>query len=443
MNEAQARGGRSASTALTRRRLLKTAGGALLAAPALIPAAALGRDGATAPSERLVAGGIGLGGRGSGDLHWLIGAKEVQFAAICDVSRARRDAIKQTVDARYGNQDCKTYRDLRELLATQPDIDVMLIATGDRWHALAAVLAMRAGKDVYCEKPGTLTIAEGRAVVETADRYGRIFQTGTQRLSEASFVFPTELARTGRLGQLQTVRAHLWPAVRDVTHNAWLPPEPLPDRDQMDWDLWLGPVPWRPYNRRYLGGCGAWGVYWDFGAGVAGWGSHTIIQCQMAASAELTSPVEYTYPGNLSGDGLVARFANGVKLIMQFDGWRGSCGVKFEGTEGWASVADGYAKSDLSSPALEAESRKVMNEYLARSQRPMSHMQDFLSCVRSRRLTVANPEVMHRSMTTNHAINICLALKRDLRWDPEKEDFVGDPEASRLRSRAVRQPWLL
>ena len=417
--------------------------GGIVAAPYAITSSALGGAGRPPASERIVAGGIGLGGRGTGDLRWMMGDKGVQFVAICDVSKSRRDAIKRIADSHNGNKDCATYRDLREFLPARPDVDAVLMATGDRWHALAAILAMRAGKDVYCEKPGTLTIAEGRELVDTADRYGRIFQTGTQRLSQANFVFPTELARAGRLGTLHTVRAHLWPRVTDVTHNAWLPAQPLPAQEKLDWDLWLGPVPWRPYNRGYLGGCGAWGIYWDLAAGVAGWGSHTIIQCQMAASAELTSPVEYVYPGNRSGDGLVARFANGVKLIMQFKGWRGSCGVTFEGSEGWAAVADGYAKADVSSPALSTEYKRVMSEYLARSQRPMSHMGDFLACVRSRRRTVANPEVMHRSMTTNHAINICLALQRTLKWDPEKEEFIGDPEANRMRSRAVRQPWQL
>ena len=430
---------------LSRRAFLgrSAAAAGAMAAPTMITSTALGADGRPPASERILAGGIGLGGRGTGDLGWMLGDRSVQFLAICDVRKSRREAIRKIVAARYGNKDCRMYRDLREFLASEPDVDVVLTATGDRWHALVAILAMRAGKDVYCEKPGTLTIAEGREVVETARRYGRVFQTGTQRLSEANFVFPTELARTGRLGKLHTVRAHLWPAVKDVTRNAWLPAEPLPPGQEVDWDLWLGPVPWRPYNRRYLGGCGAWGVYWDFGAGVAGWGSHTIIQCQMAAGAELTSPVEYTFPGNLSGDGLVATFANGVKLIMEFKGWRGSCGVKFEGSEGWASVADGYPKPDLSSPALLGEFKKVVGDYAARNHRPMSHMADFLACVRDRRLTVANPEVMHRSMTTNHAINICLALGRDLKWDPAKEEFVGDPEANRMRSRAMRAPWRL
>jgi predicted dehydrogenase len=424
---------------LSRRQFLKGA----VAAPCVITSAALGAAGRPPASERLVMGGIGLGGRGGGDLRWLLGEKAVQFVAVCDVKRPRREATKNMVDARYGNTDCATYRDLRELLAVRGDIDAMLIATGDRWHALASILAMRAGKDVYCEKPGTLTVAEGQALVETARQYGQVFQTGTQRLSEANFVFATELARNGLLGDLHTVRAHLWPRVQDVTRNDMLPPQPEPPREELDWDLWLGPVPWRPYNRAYLGGCGAWGIYWDLAAGVAGWGSHTIIQCQFAARAEYTSPVEYVYPGNSSGDGMVMRFSNGVKLVLQFQGWRGSCGVRFEGSKGWASVADGYSRPDLSSPALGKDFRKVISEYVARCQRPLNHMQDFLSCVRSRRPTVANPQAMHRSMTTNHAINICLALKRNLRWDPAREEFVNDPEANRYLSRALRQPWRL
>jgi len=368
-------------------------------APYALTSGALGAGARPPASDRIVAGGIGLGGRGTGDLRWMMGHSDVQFVAVCDVRKSRREGIKRLVDARYRNNDCKTYRDLREFLAERPDIDVVLIATGDRWHALASILAMKAGKDVYCEKPGTLTIAEGRALVETATRYCRVFQTGTQRLSQAAFVFATELARTGRLGRLHTVRAHLWPRVRDVTHNDFLPPEPEPPREELDWDLWLGPVPWRPYNRRYVGGCGAWGVYWDLAAGIAGWGSHTIVQCQFAAGAELTSPVEYHFPGNRSGDGLVARFANGVRLVMQFQGWRGSCGVKFEGDEGWASVADGYAKPDLSDPALLGEYRKVVGEYVGRTGRILDHMADFLDCVRTRATCAGTPRKKNSSAT--------------------------------------------
>ena len=434
---------RSKEAAYGRRKFLGTAGraGSLLGLPYLIPASALGRDGAVAPSERIVVAGVGLGGRGTSVLKWMLGEKALQFVAVCDVRRQRRQAIKKVADDHYGSADCTMYRDLREFLHERTDVDAVLIATGDRWHALASMLAMEAGKDVYCEKPGTLTIAEGRALVNTAKRYGRVFQTGTQRLSEGSFMFATELARNGRLGDLHTVRAHLWPAVKDVAKNDWLPAQPEPAKDELDWDLWLGPVPWRPYNQGYLGGCGAWGVYWDLGAGVAGWGSHTIVQCQMAAKTEHTSPVTCTYPGNTSGNKLEAHFADGVKLVLDLEGWRGTCGVRFEGSDGWVSVADGYAVPDVSSPRLLKDYKKTLDNYVARSRRPLNHVRDFLACVRSRRETVANPEVMHRSMTTNHIINICLALKRDLRWDPANEEFVGDAEANRLRSRAARAPW--
>jgi hypothetical protein len=428
---------------ISRRGFLKgvAAAGGLLSAPYVLTSAALGQAGRPPASERIVMGGIGLGGRGSGDLDWLLGQGDVQFVSVCDVAGDRRLRAKNAVDGQYGNKDCKAYIDMRELLAEGSGIDAMLIATGDRWHALAACMAMKAGKDVYCEKPGTMTVAEGRALVETAERHCRVFQTGAQRLSEANFVVPTELARNGLLGKLHTVRAHMWSAVQDVTKNDWLEAQKEPPREELDWDLWLGPAPWRPYNAAYTGNCGTWGVYWDFGAGVAGWGSHTFIQCQMAAGAEHTSPVEYIYPGNSSGAGMVTRFANGVKMVLEFDGWRGSCGVRFEGSEGWASVADGYSKPDFSSPALLGEFKKVMSEYEARTQRPMDHLRDFLSCVKTRRQTVANPEVMHRSMTTCHAINICLALKRDLKWDPQKEEFINDPQANRMRARAMRQPW--
>ena len=428
---------------ISRRRFLKgaAAAGGVLAAPYVLTSTALGAKGRPPASERIVMGGIGLGGRGGGDLGWLLGQPEVQFVAVCDVRRARREAARNAVDRRHGGKDCKVYRDLRDLLAARGDVDAMLIATGDRWHGLASILAMKAGKDVYCEKPGTMTVAEGRALVDTARRYGRVFQTGAQRLSEPNFIFPTELARAGKLGKLHTVKAHMWGAVQDVTRNVWLPAQPEPAKEEMDWDLWLGPVPWRPYNGGYLGGCGAWGTFWDLAAGVAGWGSHTFIQCQRAAGMEYSSPVEYVYPGNSSGAGMVTRFANGVKMTLDFAGWRGSCGVRFESSEGWASVADGYSRAELSSPALQGEYKKVMGEYVARSRRPLNHMRDFISCVKSRRPTIANPEATHRSMTTCHVVNICLALKRDLKWDPQKEEFVNDAEANRMRSRAMRQPW--
>ena len=184
---------------LTRRAFLKRTA-ALTAVPCIIPASVFARNGAVPPSERIVLGGIGIGNRGSHDLRWMLPEADVQFVATCDPQRARAEKVKEIVDTRYGNKDCVIYHDTRQFLAERTDIDALLVTTGDRWHALASILAMRAGKDVYSEKPSSMTIAEGQAVVETAKRYRRIYQTGTQRLSEGNFTFCNEMLRTGRLG---------------------------------------------------------------------------------------------------------------------------------------------------------------------------------------------------------------------------------------------------
>lgn len=435
----------SAAGSLTRRRFLKGAAiaGGLAAAPYFVPASSLGLGRAAAPSERIVLGGIGIGGRGSGVLNWMMAERDVQFVAVCDAKKAQREKVKQVVDGRYGNSDCATYHDMREFLDTRPDIDALLVTTGDRWHALASIMAMRAGKDVYSEKPSSMTIAEGRAVSDTAARYRRVYQTGTQRLSEGNFTFANELLRTGRLGQVQTVRAHIAPWDAAEMRHDWLPAEPEPSPDEVDWDQWLGPCPWRPYNSAYVRG--GWRGHYDFHTSCIGeWGAHTFAQCQVAIGAADTSPVEYRYVNNPTGDGMVTRFANGIQMILHREGWwHGSCGVRYEGPEGWVSVADGYAKPEVSNPAWLEEMPTLVREYGERTGRPMSHVRDFFDCIKSRRPTVAHPEMMHRSMSTVHAANICMWLKRDMKYDPVKEEFVDDADANRLRSRAMRAPWTL
>jgi hypothetical protein len=436
----------SAPPALTRRQFLKRAALAtgLAASPCLIPGSVLGRNGAVPPSERIVLGGIGIGGRGSFVLGWMLPEPDVQFVAICDAKKDRREAVKKIVDNRYGNRDCAMYRDLREFLATRTDIDAVLIATGDRWHALASIWAMRAGKDVYSEKPSAMTIAEGRAVVETARRYGRVYQTGTQRLSEANFVFCIETARSGRLGKVHTAYAHIAPWDAAEMEHKWLPAESEPPKEDVDWDQWLGPCPWRPYNATYVRG--GWRGHYDFHTSCIGeWGAHTFAQAQAGIDALDTSAVEYEYVNNATGDGMVTRFANGVKMVLSRGDkyWRGSCGMRFDGPEGWVAAADGYSKPEVSSPALLADFKVIVADYQARTQRAMSHVRNFFDCVKSRRQTVANPDVMHRSMSTVHAANICMWLKRDLKYDPVKEEFISDPEANRLRSRAMRAPWMI
>lgn len=427
----------------SRRQFLKRAAlaGGALAFPSFIPASALGRGGAVAPSERIVLGGIGIGGRGSQDLGCMLGEPDVQFVAVCDVQKQRREAVRRMVAGRYGNADCGMYGDIREFLAERTDIDAVLIATGDRWHALASVLAMKAGKDVYCEKPSCMTLAEGQAVVDAARTYGRIYQTGTQRLSEANHVFCIEAAKAGILGEVHTAYAHIADGSA-VMRRGWLAAEPQPAKDEVDWEAWLGPCPWRPYNRAYVHG--AWRDHYDFHTSCIGeWGAHTFAQAQAGLGMPLTSPVEYEYVNNETGDGMVCRFASGAKLVLSRGNkhWHGSCGERFDGPGGWVAAADGYSKPDASSPALLSDFRKLVGNYMARTQRPMNHARDFLDCVKSRRQPVANPEVMYHSMATVHAANVCMWLKRSVKFDPAKAEFINDPEANRLRSRAMREPW--
>jgi predicted dehydrogenase len=432
---------------LNRRQFLtrSLAASSAFAIPTFIPASALGRGGAVAPSERIVMGAIGLGGRGSGDLAWMLGETDVQFVAVCDVRKGNREAAKNAVDGKNGNKDCAAYSDMRQLLTERTDVDAVLIATGDRWHAPASILAMRAGKDVYCEKPACLTMAQGQMVVETARRYGRVYQTGAQRLSEPNHVFAIEMARTGRLGKIHTAYADIrW---RDGMLRNWLPAEPEPPKDELDWDAWLGPCPWRPYNSAYVNG-GGWYHYYDLATDVAMWGAHTVAQALAGLDMTNVSHIELEYEG--PDVSMITRLSNGVKLVLfrsggsvsdQCDLWHGSCGERFDGPDGWVAAADGYAAPDVSSPTLLREFRKVLSDYTGRTQRHLNHVRDFLDCIRSRRPTVANPEVMYRSMNICLAADICEQLKRSLKFDLDKAEFVGDAEANRMRSRAMRAPW--
>ena len=430
---------------VNRRTFLKrslSAGGAIVA-PTIIPASALGLDGTVAPSGRITMGAIGIGGRGWGVFtSWVLPEKDVQFVAICDVRKSSRERVKNKTDEFYGNKDCKMYNNIREFLAARSDIDAVLLATGDRWHAPGAILAMQSGKDVYTEKPASLTIAQGQAVVRTAQKYGRVYQAGMQRLSESHFIVADELMRLGRLGEVKKVHAHLAPWGGVNMKKEWLPAQPEPPKDEVDWDAWLGPCPWRPYNAEYVGG--GWRHHHDFYNSVIGeWGSHTLAHCQVALGLGDTSPVQYQFVDSPTTDGMEMRFANGVVMSHHLNGWHGSCGVTYFGSEGSVSCADGYSRPEVSKPSLlsEADYKTILQNYLARTGRVVGHMRDFLNCVKTRRQTIANPVVTHRSMSTVHIANITSWLKRDMTWDPVKEEFVNDPEANRLRMRAQREGW--
>ena len=432
--------------ALTRRHFLKRGAVAAtaLALPYYIPATALGHDGAVAPSERIALGAIGIGGRGTADLNCMLDEKDVQFVAVCDVRQSRRQAAKSMVDGKYGTKDCAMYGDLRQLLA-RSDIDAVLIATGDRWHALASILAMRSGKDVYCEKPACLTIAQGQLVAQTARLYGRVFQTGAQRLSEPNHIFAIEMARTGRLGPIHTAYADCrW---HDGKRRDWLPAQPEPPKEEIDWDMWLGPSAWRPYNSEYANATG-WYHFYDFATDVGMWGAHTVTQALAGLDMTNVSSIEFTYGG--PGATIQTRLSNGVKLVLYRDGdfwnncqlWHGSCGERFDGPEGWVGAADSYTRPEASAPRLLSQYRQVLAEYEGRTQRSLNHARDFFDCVRSRRTCVANPEVMLRSMSICLAADICGELRRNLKLDLNKAEFIGDPEAGRMARRAMRAPYI-
>lgn len=418
--------------ALTRRGFLKTAAqlGAVLMAPQIVPASVLGRDGGVAPSERIVMGGIGIGNRGSYVLDCFLPQQDVQFVAICDVKEARRQAVKKRADARYNNSDCAMYRDLRELLA-RSNIDAVLIATGPNWHATASMLAAKAGKDVYCEKPCTKNIAQSLALRDTFRRTGRVFQAGTQRRSLPNFMFAIDLARFGKLGKLHTLHAH--PGGLGTATSGWMPAEEEPPKDQVDWDLYLGPAAWRPFNRRLLDG-----FNFEKGGGMTGggcleWGSHCVDLCQWANNADDTAPVEYE-----PKDGqLHAVYPNGVKLIMRNEGWLplGSCPVRFEGETGWVETGDNADMVASDEALLIGRGAKVAG-YPADF-----HVRNFLDCVKSRGQTRANADVACQSHIACHAANVALFLNRKVRFDPKKNEFIGDDEANRLRSEALREPW--
>ncbi len=436
---------------ITRRHFLRhgTAVISAVAVPYIIPSSALGRGGFVSPSERITMGGIGLGGQGTRDMRNFMTCADVQFIAVCDADTQRRNKAKAIVDENYGNKDCAAYGDFRRLLASD-DIDAVLSATGDRWHALTSIYAAKAGKDIYCEKPMSLTIAEGRVVADTMRRYGTVYQCGTQRRSMRSFAFAVNTARSGRLGKLHTLHSY----VRAGQSSGVLKPEPVPEG--FDYDMWLGPTPHIPYNSSFV--LNLWKNHFDYSGGmITDWGCHCNDLAQMANDSETTGPVEYEGTAKFPDKGFCnvpialhveTRYADGVRLIMYDtktpDIWPNlntQLSVKFEGTEGWVYVDDG-GNVDAHPKSLLAN-RKFEKQQWTDSANWQGHHRNFLDCVKTRARTIASAEVAHRSTTTCHVANICLRLGRSVKWDPQTERFVNDPEADKMISRPMRRPWHL
>jgi Oxidoreductase family, NAD-binding Rossmann fold/Oxidoreductase family, C-terminal alpha/beta domain len=426
-----------------RRKFLRQSGaalGAALAMPTFIPASALGRAGAMAPSERITMGFIGVGGQGTGHLlggawTYLTGGytarKDVQVLATCDVRRERREMTSQQVNEHYREvygekfTPCKPYTDFRDVL-DRPDIDAVLIATPAHWHATMAVMAAQAGKDLYCEKPSAVTIAESQQMLAAVKRYGRVYQAGTQQRSEygGKFRLACEFVRSGRIGKLQSIYAYrdggaiFWP-------TRFGPGQPVPD--SLDWDLYLGPMPWLPYD----GNVGAH----RFDIGELNWGQHHYDIVQWAADADHTGPVELFMEDGFS----CYKYASGVVVYGKpyaGEATGGDGGACFVGTAGRIAVDRDNLVSDP--PDLVRDPLRPSEVHLYHSD---SHSGNFLRCVRTRQPTICPAEVAQRSASALLLGGIVKQLKRPLKYDPVAERFPEDDEANRLLTFARRPPW--
>jgi len=429
---------------LTRRSFLKHTTGVMastITVPYVIASSALGKDGAIAPSERLTMGAIGLGGQGMHNLRNFLVCDDLHIVAVCDVDTNHRLSAKNKVDSTYGNKDCAAYEDFREVLIRN-DIDTVLIATPDHWHAIISIEAAKAGKDIYCEKPISLTIAEGRVVADTMKRFGTVYQSGTQRRSNGCFRFAVDIARSGMLGRVHTLHCYY--------HNGPTCPPQSPQAvpEGFDYDKWLGPAPFEPYTPRRCHGSFRW-IYDYSGGQLTDLGAHFADLAQWAHDSEYTGPTEYEGSAEFPKDGLfntpvrfrvVATYPDGARMIChdESEPGRGPRGNKFVGTEGWVSVDD-TGKITASSKAIMQKVNVAQRGY----EYMTGHHRNFLDCVKTRSLPISNAEVSHRSVTTCHAANICLRLGRKLRWDPENERFLNDDAANSMLARSMRSPWCL
>ena len=435
----------SIKNSLTRRGFLKGTVGAV-AAPYIIPSLARGADGKPPASERITMGCIGLGGEGLGkNVRAFLAQSDAQVLAVCDVDSQHRAAGKKVVEDHYAAQTrsgaykgCDVYSDFRKIL-DRKDIDAVMFATPDHWHVLMSVMAIRAGKDVICEKP-TLTVREGRILADTVKRYGAVFQMSTEDRAMACHHRMAELVRNQRIGKLQRILVGL-PSGPGEKGD----PTPKPVPEGFDYDMWLGPAPLAPYCPARI----HWNFRWisDYSGGMlTDWGAHLIDTAQWANDTERTGPIEIEGTGKRWEGGLYDTFydfslrykyASGVEMLVK----SGGVSLRFEGTDGWVGNNGWLGKVEASSP-------KILNSEIGPGDTklftcPAGEHRNFLDCVKSRRDPYFPAEIGHRCCTVMHIGNIAMNLGRKLKWNPDKEQFVDDPAADRYLSRAMREPWAL
>jgi hypothetical protein len=393
---------------------------ATVAAPLLTPALALGSQARPAANARITMATIGTGGQGTGDMHGFMGFPEVQMVAVCDVVPEHRERARNEVNARYKNNDCKAYNDFREVLA-RDDIDAVLIGTPDHWHAIITIEACKAGKDVYSEKPECLTVREGRAMVDAVHRYGRVFSGGSQRVLGDYGDWP-RMIWGGSLGTVKEVYVDCG----GPSGDCYLPEEKLPNgMTPEEWNMWLGPAPKRPFHSSLIKG--GFRPYRDYsGGGMTDWGAHRFGAAIFATAHHLTGPTDIIPPDGKEHKHLTYIFADGMKMYHG-----GTNDIRYVGTEGELD----RGKPNPAKPPRASD----MPTYKGRG----GIFGDFLHCVKTREKCFRDIEIAHRACTVCHLGNIAYWLKRPLKWDPVKEEIVGDEEANRWLDRPKREPWSL
>ncbi|HDS85159.1 MAG TPA: twin-arginine translocation signal domain-containing protein [Phycisphaerales bacterium] len=433
--------------ALSRRSFLKRTSLAAAGAvgfPYLVRPSALGLNRAVAPSNRLLMAQIGCGSMGSGNMDSFLNlGSHVQFVAVCDVDGRHLDSARNRVNNHYNNSDCRTYKDFREMLDRE-QLDVVSHAVPDHWHALVSVACAKKGIDIYGEKPLARTIGEGRAICDTVKRHGVIWQTGSWQRSVGNFRRAAELVINGRIGKVEYVEVGLPNGSRGRQARLLSVP------DYLDWDMWLGPAPWRPYQDFGRGDC-HWDWRWilDYSGGqLTDWAGHHVDVAHWGLGLDYAGPVEVEGTGEYADDGIwdvpyayefVCTYADGLKMRVANSAKQPhGMGTCWYGDRGWIHVSRGGLSA--SDPAILQERIGPEEIQLYKSDH---HQRNFVECVRTRQDAIAPAEIAHRSITVGFLGEIAMLLGRKLRWDPKTEQFVNDSQANRYLRRAYRSPWML
>ena len=436
---------------ITRRSFLKRAAGAgaVAAFPAIVPSTVFGQN---APSNRINVGHIGMGLMMGSHLNKSVRGDDTQVVAVCDVDRGRLEKAKSSVESGYAKKKdsgaykgCAAYHEFEELLA-RDDVDAVFIATPDHWHAPISVMAMRRGKDVYVQKPMTLTIKEGRIMSDTARQYGRILQVGSQQRSEESFRKAVQIVRNGLIGKVHTI----YTSLGEFPPPQTLPEEPIPDG--FDYDRWLGPTPWYPYNSKRVKGDygGGWRCFWDYGSRKNGdWGAHHFDIIQWALGMDDSGPVEFVPKGYQGTEYQTHIYADGCKVLRNHPVKNGQM-IQFIGEKGEVLCSRG---NRLETTPAELKEMRFGPEKEMLSDVPSDykgvwvyysndHENNWIECIKTRKQPICPAEIGHRTATICHLSGIAERLKRPIKWDPAREEIIGDPDAGRWMDRPRRAPYV-